>query len=134
MGTANSKEQKLNNEDFEEFKKNQEKENKKRMEDLDKKKQRLNEIEKQEKKQSEDSLKNIIQHINILKFEKLKKKDLIVLLGNTGSGKSIIINFLLGSKLEKVQKNGCLEKIIQLKTNEVNFSKLVTILINLKQI
>lgn len=54
----------------------------------------------------------------------LKDKDLIALFGNTGSGKSTVTNFLMGSKLEKTKKKGQFGRVYILKKGEKEFCKI----------
>ena len=57
-------------------------------------------------------------------IEKIKNKDLTIILGNPGSGKSTLINYLLGSNLKSEIQIDQFSKIIKVKENEKEFSKI----------
>ena len=96
-----------------------------------------------EKKRKEQKQKNIIEEKNELSesslnlilnseenkekikkiLKKISKKKLIIILGNTGSGKSTLTNYLLELEL-KNKKDKFNNEIIDLKNEEKNYSKI----------
>ena len=57
-------------------------------------------------------------------ISKIKDKDLTIILGDTGSGKSTLINYLLGSKLTEKKINEKMYPIIDLEEGEKEYTKI----------
>ena len=124
MGNLFSKQENLDLNDFTDKLKEEDRKNK---EILEKKKKMKNEkLREKKEKVDTDLAKNYLttikKHSKNKETQKIKKKDLIIIIGNTGSGKSTLINYLLGAKLVKIQKKGSFKKVIIIKKNQKIFS------------
>ena len=56
-------------------------------------------------------------------YSKLKEKDLVLVIGNTGSGKSTVINYLLGNKMKAEFHKGK-KVIVGMSQDEINYPKI----------
>ena len=121
MGNQNSKQKDLN---VDEIKFLIEIEEEQRRESL--RKIQITKQTEEEQQESKQKFENLINKSiqNTEEISKIKNKDLTILLGSTGSGKSTLFNYLLGSKLEKVFEKGCFEKVIRTKENEIEYSEI----------
>ena len=71
--------------------------------------------------------KNLSEKTNKIKkndFSEIENKDVIIIIGNIGSGKSTLINYLLGSKLIKKEIQENIIPVIELKQGENQFAKI----------
>lgn len=85
---------------------------------------KLIKTEKKEYKEILSEIKKKLQNDKILK--QIKDKKLIIILGNTGSGKSTLTNFLINSKLKKIydHEDSLADFVIDVEDKNIEFSQI----------